>query len=119
MRAGMPCRGDQARYRAGSREVAGTQCPVRQDLGEYYGQKGPSARRQGLGWGIRQIREVLVALIRNRRLRHRTRIPIRTGTRVMWWRTLTDSMESCELAAEIAILSRHKALIPPQNVLYM
>jgi hypothetical protein len=32
---------------------------------------------------------------------------------------LTDSMESCDLAAEIAILRRHKALIPPKNVLYI
>ena len=37
----------------------------------------------------------------------------------MDWMALTDSMESCDLAAEIAILRRHKALIPPKNVLYI
>jgi hypothetical protein len=35
------------------------------------------------------------------------------------WNTLTDSTESCEIGAEIGILRRLKALIPPKNVLYI
>jgi hypothetical protein len=38
------------------------------------------------------------------------------------WNTVfavEDVNESCEFGAEIGILRRHKALIPPKNVLYM
>ena len=33
--------------------------------------------------------------------------------------TLTDSTKSHDLHAKIALLRRHKALIPPKNVLYI
>src|SRR6201993_3978970 len=49
LRAGMPGRRDQARHRAGAREMAVAECGIRENLAKYYGQKSAPARLQGVG----------------------------------------------------------------------
>ncbi len=55
--------------------MAGTQRGIREILGEYHGQEGGPAGRQGLGRRAGQVQEVLLAQFRDRGLKAAAVLP--------------------------------------------